>query len=198
MEVSFIPQKADGDSLIDVQEQRTIPKPKKPWATLVMNILPLTLIPISIGIVIPYATEGEGLFEQDLGWAALLSSTPTAFIFGSIPAHIYVKDSLLKTLGFTWLKFSAGGFFFLTSYIGGYACGVCEGTDCCDPYTAPIPYFIAGVLISGGIYTYEVIDTYRSAVKYNERLKEEKESSFYLQPIITKKREFFITGGIRF
>jgi hypothetical protein len=168
---------------------------KNPSATLLMNLVPLSLIPI---IPVFFA------FDEDLSGTVsyLIGYYPSMFLifpFGTIPAHIYVGDSSKKIIGLTIAKAIVGLIFIgigIDQWIG---CSGVDGSTCNEMDILPFVLLEAAFL--GGLYTYEVVDTYNSAIIFNEKLEKEKQnsqSSFFIQPIITPKGDIFLTGGIRF
>jgi hypothetical protein len=169
-------------------------KRKKPYVTLLTNVL------LPMGIF--SATAGVAkLYDPEDSWGVILLPTVMflgvpLFTFTTIPAHIYVGNSFIKTFLFISGKIIGGGIIWWR-ILEDMGCALAERTSC----SSPLPGFIVGWTIIGGIYIYEVIDTYRAAVKYNEKLEKEKQNSqfsFFIQPIITPKGDIFLTGGIRF
>ncbi len=172
-------------------------KKKKPYITLLTNVaLPFGITFLSPLFLLDYdSTEAEDY----LGMAGVISLP--VFTFTTIPAHIYVKNDagkvFLLILGKVW-----GIGIMITAYFQAFgACVDGEEKECERAERVAFVMIPIGALITGGIYIYEVIDTYRLAVKYNEKIEKEREdsrSSFFIQPFITKRGDIFLTAEIKF
>jgi len=179
--------------------KKDIPKKKKPYITLLTNVaLPVVITPSLGALAVPLYFHG---YWEDYWWG-IAYIAPPVFSFTTIPAHIYVRSSFVKIVGLIYCKVFLGiGTIFLGWATGYAACIDGEEGECESGEKTAIALISIGASILGGIYIYEVIDTYRAAVKYNEKLEKEREnsqSSFFIQPIITPKGDIFLTGGIRF
>jgi len=182
-------------------------KRKKPYVTLLTNIgMPAGMLLMGDFLYVIYKNF-EGIIIRDIIEADILAA-PFTFPFATIPAHIYVHTPAGKVIllfsGKLILVSIMGVIMGLEAYAKAWSCF--DQTDCEDEDSS---FFVSGTPLAYiglwgytfMIYIYEIIDTFRSAVKYNEKLeKEEKnsQSSFFIQPIITPKGDIFLTGGIRF
>jgi hypothetical protein len=177
-------------------------KEKRPYVTLLTNIvMPAGLLLTGDFIYASY--KGEDFEDVTIFTGIFIA--PFAFTFATIPAHLYVHTDPGKVGVLIVGKLIPA---LLTPIIGlvGFACALC-GLDSgeCHESCPPDEVFITGIAltwsITFGIYIYEIIDTYRAAVRYNKNfVKKDKnpQSSFFIQPIITPKGDIFLTGGIRF
>jgi len=176
--------------------KKDIPKKKKPYITLLTNVaLPVGVLPLlEIYVVLHYF----GGHWEDYR-AGMVFTAPIVFTLTTIPAHIYVKDSFVKTACLI-----AGKFFSSLVMVAGVMapmrCLDSEEEECERAKISAIVMISIGGSGLAGIYIYEVIDTYRSAVRYNKKLEERKssQSTFFIQPFITPKGDIFLTGGVRF
>jgi len=168
--------------------EKNIPKPH---VTLLTNVL----LPVSILSALEVAIIS--IDPEDLLWHTAVWAVPSSFTLTTLPAHLYVHNSFPKIFLFMMAKI-VGAVIIYMGFLEEFGCALADREVNCS---SSLPSYIIGNTIVGGIYIYEVIDTYRSAVKYNEKLEKEKQnsqSSFFIQPIITPKGDIFLTGGIKF
>jgi hypothetical protein len=182
----------------DEKIEKNMPR-KDPGWTLVSNVsIPPALFLIG-NLIVPLVSE-----YRDIEWNlefTLLIGAPYAFTFSTIPAHIYVHTPAGKVILLFSGKLIAATVIPIM-LVAGISCAGCGDVGCACPSKDTVTSsIIAGWSITFGIYIYEIIDTYRAAVKYNEKLEKEKQnsqSSFFIQPIITPNGDIFLAGGIRF
>jgi hypothetical protein len=165
-------------------------KRKKPYVTLLTNVL----LPASILSELEVAIIS--IDPEDLLWHTAVWAVPSSLTLTTLPAHIYADNSFPKVFLFIMVKI-VGGLIIFSGVMKEVECAWADTLSC----SASLGEYIIGNFIIFSIYISEVIDTYRAAVKYNEKLEKEKQnsqSSFFIQPIIIPKGDIFLTGGIRF
>jgi hypothetical protein len=177
-------------------------KEKRPYVTLLTNIgMPAGMLLMGDFLYVIYK-DFEGIIVRDIIEADILAA-PLTFPFATIPAHIYVHTpagNVILLFSGKLILVSIMAVMGLEAYARAWSCF--DQTDCEHEDSS---FLALGTTLAyiglWGIYIYEIIDTYRAAVKYNEKLEKEKQnsqSSFFIQPIITPKGDIFLTGGIRF
>lgn len=150
---------------------------------LIADLAPLVIVPSSFGFL---AIDDEAIF-----WSWCLIAV--TFSLGTIPAHIYVKTPPLNISFLSFLKFMSG---IGIAFAGGIAVMDCEfSEEGCDPSGIYITTSVIEIILLGGIYAIETVYTYNRASQLE---KETSGSSFYIQPLLGKRGELFILGGIRF
>ena len=172
---------------------------KDPGLTFVINVsIPPALFLIG-NFIVPLLTE-----YRDIEWNlkfTLLIGAPYAFTLSTIPSHIYVHTPLQKVIPILLGKL-VGATLIPIMLVAAFTCVGAGDVGCEGPSESlVIAGMITGWSITFGIYIYEIIDTYRAAVRYNKNLEKrnrDSQSSFFIQPFITKRGDIFLTGGIRF
>lgn len=182
-------------------------KKKNPTTILLMNLLPITLIPLST--LITFAPTET---DFSLAGSALVISTGIVLPFGTIPAHIAANTPLSRIFVLTLLK-SFWGIPWVVYGIhpeGSRSNIKClmeclsEKDACYAVNHAFTILYLVSTLIMGGIYTYEIIAINKRVIEYNKEVEKqyhqdkEEKSEFFFQPFLRQKGELFITGGIRF
>jgi hypothetical protein len=168
-------------------------KPEKELSPYMPVILNTGGMVVSYGLLEGFfRMMGEGSPVEE-GREGIFVAASFTLIFSTIPGHIYVKDHPAKTILFPLLKLVSWGIYLTESIVIGLGHTITE-----HPTPTPIEDDIVFTTALGIIWLYETIDNVFRVKRYNKRLREERSTSFYLQPIITPKGDIFLTGGIRF
>ncbi|MCX5859587.1 MAG: hypothetical protein NT056_06775 [Proteobacteria bacterium] len=110
-------------------------------------------------------------------------------VFGTIPAHIYCKDTFAKTVLLTSAKLggaivTAIGIAWIVWEKDGFCIGTCEEEH---NYTGPVIITALGSVLFAGTYIYELIDIPLSADRYDKKNQLNHKSAFII-PSATKDR----------